>query len=314
MPLDEAKLRDRFRGCLLGVAVGDALGAPFEGRVRVDAADVDRWAGSAMPLRWTDDTHMTIGLARSLVACDGFDGAHLAAEFARNYHAEPWRGYGAGPPQVFAALAAGSAWDEPARKLFGGQGSFGNGAAMRVAPVGLVAHRAFGTLVALARSSARVTHAHELGQQAAAVGWLVTALPAPGWDAAASLLDALRQAAPDTAFQQQLDRVARIGGAWGVGEVVTELGNDIAGVEAVPAALHAFLRHPLSLPDAVAYAVRLGGDTDTIASMTGALAGAFLGEAALPSAWRARLEAVDVLVALADRLVDLSVRAGTTLA
>lgn len=312
----EPTIRDRFRGCLLGVGVGDALGAPFEGHARVDTEAVDRWAAAAGALRWTDDTHMTVGLARSLLACSAVDGPRLADEFARNYHAEPWRGYGGGPPQVFAALADGDAWDAPARRLFGGEGSFGNGAAMRVAPVGLAAHRSFETLEEWARTSARVTHAHESAQQAAvlqaaAVAWLVTARPGSGWDGAPELLDHLRAAVPDPAFHAQLDRVGRIGPSDPVAEVVEQLGNGIAGVEAVPAALHAFLRFPLSLPEAVVYAVGLGGDTDTIASMTGALAGAFLGETAVPAAWRARLEAADDLCRLADDLVALSERVAT---
>lgn len=306
-----ATLRDRFRGCLLGVALGDALGAPFEGRSLVNPTDVDRWASASEPLRWTDDTHMTIGLSRSLLACGGFDGPHLAGEFVRTFQAEPWRGYGAGPPQVFAALAAGEPWDAPAARLFRGQGSFGNGAAMRVAPVGLVAHRAFDTLVALARQTARVTHAHELGQQAAAlqaaaVGWLVTAKPVPGWDGAASLVDDLREAAPAAEFQRQLDRLRQMDPSSSVRRVVAALGHGVSGVEAVPAALHAFLRHPLSLSDAIRYAVQLGGDTDTIGCMTGALAGAFLGEAAIVASWRRRLEAASVLTELADGLVELS--------
>ncbi|MEX0657671.1 MAG: ADP-ribosylglycohydrolase family protein [Egibacteraceae bacterium] len=309
MSRDAADLSERFRGCLLGVAAGDALGAPFEGLSQVDADAVARWVASPAPLRWTDDTHMTLGVARSLLDCKGVDGPRLAAELARTHDAEPWRGYGAGPPQVFAALAQGAAWDAPAAQLFGGGGSFGNGAAMRVAPVGLVAHRAPDTLAAWARTSARVTHAHELGQQAAvlqaaAVGWLVTAEPA-GRDPA-GVLDHLGTLAPDGVFRERLDRVAGLTSSASMRTVVAELGNGITGLEAVPAALHAFLRQPRSLPDAVTYAVRLGGDTDTIASMTGALAGAFLGEAAVPPAWRDRLEAADELVRLADALARLA--------
>jgi poly(ADP-ribose) glycohydrolase ARH3 len=109
-----ATLRNRFRGALLGTAIGDALGAPFEGSPLVHEDALAAWAHANEPLRWTDDTHMTIGVAESLIARGGFDGAHMAERFVANYDAEPWRGYGAGPPIVFNGIRAGANWDQPA--------------------------------------------------------------------------------------------------------------------------------------------------------------------------------------------------------
>lgn len=82
----------------------------------------------------------------------------------------------------------------------------------------------------------------------------------------------------------------------------------IAAAEAVPAALFAFIRHIDSFTDAVTQAVQLGGDTDTIAAMTGALAGAFHGTTAIPTPWRTRLEACDRLDALAEELFAAAAR------
>lgn len=111
----------------------------------------------------------------------------------------------------------------------------------------------------------------------------------------------------DHAFREQLERVAHLTEtSVSVATVVDQLGHSLAGLEAVPAALHAFLRHPWSLADAVTHAVGLGGDTDTIASMAGALAGAFLGEGAVPTAWRDRLEAADEIAELADALAGFT--------
>jgi poly(ADP-ribose) glycohydrolase ARH3 len=306
--MDTEGLADRFRGALLGVAAGDALGAPFEGRPRVDPAAVRAWAGADQPLRWTDDTLMTIGLASSLLARRGFDGAHMAATLADDHAAQPWRGYGPGPPQVFAALREGVPWDEAPRRLFGGSGSRGNGAAMRVAPVGLVHHGDPRRAARLARRTASVTHAHELGLQgaalqAAAVAWLVDATLPP---VPAGLLDAVRPAAPAPAFQRRLDALERIPPDWSPERVAETLGNGVEATRSVPAALHAFLRNPRSFSRAVCHAVTLGGDTDTIAAMTGALAGAALGASAIPGAWRARLEEPDRLERLAEELLACS--------
>lgn len=109
--------QDRFRRALLGAAVGDAFGAPFEGARVVGAAHLDALEASSEILRFTDDTHMTIGLAESLIAQDGFDGSHLAETFIRHYESEPWRGYGPGPPHVFALIRRGISWQDAATTL-----------------------------------------------------------------------------------------------------------------------------------------------------------------------------------------------------
>lgn len=299
-------MRDRFRGCLLGVAIGDALGAPFEGRPRVPAAELDAWARARAALRWTDDTAMTIGVAQSLLARDGFDGAHMATVLAEGYAAEPWRGYGAGPPQVFAALDRGLAWDEAAAGLFGGQGSHGNGGAMRAAPVGLVAADR-DEAARLGRAQARITHAHELGQQGAAVqavavAWAVRADDDADPDDLLAEVDQVETASP---LRETLDRLTSVSTEAPPQEVAAVLGHGVAAAEAVPAALHAFLRHPRSFAGVLRDAIALGGDTDTIASMAGAVSGALLGAHAIPDAWRERLEDADRLVTLADALLAL---------
>lgn len=300
-------LQGRFRGALLGTAVGDALGAPFEGWNRVSPAPLETVGRSQDQLRWTDDTHMTIATTESLAAAGGFDGADMAQRFIAAHAREPWRGYGPGPPQVFAAIRAGAPWDEPARELFGGSGSFGNGGAMRAAPAGLLCYRDIHSAAHLARRCAAITHRHELGLQgaalqAAAVAWLVSAHPASDWARGPVLLDDLRAVAPAQQFQTQLDALRDLPVDTTPEQAGTRLGNGIAAFEAVPAALWAFLRHPGSFADAVRSAILMAGDTDTIAAMTGALSGAFLGASAVPDQWRQRVEAAGRITALADQL------------
>ncbi len=308
MSSDES-LRTRFRGALLGVAVGDGLGAPFEGTPSVPADELARLEleEEAGPLRYTDDTHMTIGLARSLLECGGFDGAHMATRFAADFSAEPWRGYGPGPPRVFALLAQGEPWDQAAVSLFGGSGSFGNGAAMRVAPVALFTFPDVSRAARLARQTARITHSHELGMegaalQAAAVAQLLGYAPGDRFDRR-FFLAALRTHVASDVYLHKLGLMEELLRGARPEEVVAGLGNGIAASESVPTALFAFLRHPGSFVDAVRYAISLGGDTDTIASMTGALSGAYLGEGAIPAWWRENVEGASVLRSLADELL-----------
>jgi poly(ADP-ribose) glycohydrolase ARH3 len=234
----------------------------------------------------------------------------MAAVFARNFAAEPWRGYGAAPPQVFRLIERGVPWDQASRALFGGSGSFGNGAAMRVAPAALLTFRDLEQVASLARQTAIITHAHELGLegavlQASAIALLLQHPPDAPLDGPA-LLDALRARLQTPLYLQKLERIQALLPDAAREEVIAQLGNGIQAYEAVPTALYAFLRHAASFPQAVAYAISLGGDTDTIASMAGALAGAHLGEQAIPSPWREEVEGATRLRELADALLLLA--------
>lgn len=301
------ELRARFRGCFLGAALGDAMGAPYEGVRYVPPEELVGPERDPGRLRYTDDTHMTIGVAESLIERGGFDGAHMASRLAENFAAEPWRGYGAGPPQVFRLLEQGVAWDRAGSMLFGGTGSFGNGAAMRMAPVALFAYPDLDEVADLARRAAVLTHTHELGVegavlQATAVAWVLGCSPDQPLRAE-DLLQTLRPRTRSAQFREKLDRVGSLLAGGGPGEVVRELGHGTEAPDSVPTALLAFLRHPQSFAETVHFAISLGGDTDTIASMAGALAGAYLGEEAVPEAWRGRVEDDERLRRLADGLL-----------
>jgi poly(ADP-ribose) glycohydrolase ARH3 len=304
------ELHSRFCGILLGVAIGDALGASFEGFSRVAADDVARVQSASSPLSYTDDTHMTLGLAESLVDCGGFDGEHLAQTFARNYVHEPWRGYGPGPTRVFAMLQEGVSWETASTLLFDGLGSLGNGAAMRVAPAALFAYDDLEQVAWLARQTARITHAHELGiegavLQACAIARLLQLPRGEPLDVPA-FLETLWHLVVSARYRQQLDTLRELLPGGSLEDVLIRLGHGVAAHEAVPTALFAFLRYRGDFAAAVTFAISLGGDTDTIASMTGALAGAHLGEEAIPAAWRARIEDGAQLRELASHLLVLA--------
>lgn len=296
-------LTDRFRGALVGTAVGDALGAPVEGHPHVPRGYLDSISDNPPNLSYTDDTAMTFGLAESLVACGRFEGAHMAQTLADRYGKEPWRGYGAGPPQVFARLAAGVAWDEAARSLFGGQGSYGNGAAMRVAPVALHVYPDLQQAAEIAHLSALITHTHPEGIDGAvmqAVG--VTAMLRQTSPSDPSEITSVLLAHVQTAvFRNKVAFIDRHVGDRPLEDIADVLGTGIAAHTSVPTALACFLANPDSFADAVKAAISLGGDTDTIAAMTGALSGAYLGHAAIPAPWKS-VEGASQLITLADSL------------
>ena len=133
------RLKSKFLGSLIGTAVGDSFGVSSK--------------------RYTDDTAMMIGVAESLIENKGFDAEHLVQTFVRNYDAEPWRGYGSGPPAIFKMIKSGLSWKDAAEKIYPG-GSYGNGSAMRIAPIGLFYYDNLSQLKEIAYQSSRITHTH----------------------------------------------------------------------------------------------------------------------------------------------------------
>jgi poly(ADP-ribose) glycohydrolase ARH3 len=297
--------QDRTRGMLVGTSLGDALGRPFEGVARPDRSEVSAWAGARTTLTWTDDTAMTLALAGHLCRADGasIDAESLVSAFAEAWQREPWRGYGAGPPKIFMAHLAGRPWRETARSLFGDEGSFGNGGAMRVAPVAAIATDITDT-AALARASASVTHAHPLGTDGAAVqaAAVFLALHEDGRLDRDGFLDQLALVAQTPEFSQAIGFLRNMPTAAEPDVLAATLGNGIEALRSVPAAIGAFLAHPDDPAAALLTAVLCGGDADTIAAMTGAIAGSYCGETMLPPLWLERLEDVDRIRHLADAL------------
>ncbi|WP_199432917.1 ADP-ribosylglycohydrolase family protein [Qaidamihabitans albus] len=300
---------DRAEGLLLGVALGDALGAPLEGAPQVAEADILADERSTRRLVHTDDTALTLVLARHLAQrrdTTGLEEDVLAHEFAQAWSAEPWRGYGATVTQVFQLLNTGVPWQQATRTFFDGEGSFGNGAAMRVAPIALVGASPHDT-AELARRSAVVTHAHQHGKDGAACHAVAAYLALTG-DPARPLevtpfLQNLARVVRSRPWHEKFDRIAELAhrGA-DPDHAARVLGNDVSALGSVPLALLAFLHNPDDPAAAIRYALRGGGDADTIAAMAGALAGARNGAGSLPQQCVRRLEARQALTELAGRL------------
>jgi poly(ADP-ribose) glycohydrolase ARH3 len=300
-------LRSKFVGCLVGSAVGDALGRSLEG-LRISELKIEE----GFTGRWTDDTHMMIGVAESLIENEGFDGSHMAQTFIRNYEREPWRGYAYGPPRVFKLIKSGVAWNEAAKRLFGGAGSYGNGAAMRVAPVGLLYHDDPEQLRSVAYGQSQITHAHELGKegaalQAYAVALAVNADPFSELETSAFLRE-MRDFTRNEVYRQKLEAAEGLLGEEDRLRVVRELGNGIEAQNSVPTAIYSFLRNPKSFEGSILYAVSLGGDTDTIGAMTGAISEAYHGIEVIPERWKARLERRAYIEELAKKLWQIKSR------
>lgn len=290
---------DRFTGCLLGLATGDALGAPYEGGLLERL--VWRFIGHTSDgcLRWTDDTQMALDLAESLLNEDGVRPAALAKRFASSYR---WsRGYGRGAARVLKRIRRGEPWETAGKAVYA-EGSYGNGAAMRAPVLALFFVRDRDGLIAAARSSARVTHAHPLGIEGAVLIALAAHTMLEGRPAN-QVLDIVQTECSAPQMAERLKTVR----SWiksqqmpSPREVATTLGNGITALTSCPTALFAALGHMNSSFEAMMeFIIACRGDVDTIGAMAGALWGIGNGAERLP---QIRLEARDVLVDIATRM------------
>ena len=308
----ERVLKSKFLGALVGTGVGDALGAPFEGWPWVKPEVVEVVTERRKVLTYTDDTHMMIGVAESLIRVGGFDGEDMAHTFVGNYELEPFRGYGPGPPHIFRLIRAGVAWDEVAQCLYHG-GSYGNGSAMRSAPIGVLYHDNPVMLREVAYKSSQITHAHKLGKEGAALQAyavaLATNLEPLGTFNQCDFLSRLINYVPNGVYREKLNRIETLLSQPDKGKVVTELGHGIEAFNSVPTAIYCFLAQPHSFAQAVLYAISLGGDTDTIGAMTGAISGAYLGIGSIPDSWEGKLENRLYIEELASALAKIKLKA-----
>jgi poly(ADP-ribose) glycohydrolase ARH3 len=302
-------IESKFLGAMVGSAIGDAIG-----ELAFMISDRDRllaYLETASELRYTDDTAMAIGLAESIVQEQGINQEALGKAFSRNFLREPWRGYASGPPTIFSEVETqGIPYVEAARRLFGGSGSLGNGAAMRVAPAGLFFYQA-SDLYEQACASAAVTHAHPVGMdgaavQARAVSQAVKLDPQKEFPTEAVIRDLADFArtpeikAKMTTVQENIkeDRPPHV--------AANRIGRTVAVHESMPFAVYAFLRHPKSFQECLFCATLNGGDRDTLGAMACAISGAHLGIHAIPQPWRERLENREYIEELALELSRLT--------
>lgn len=302
-------LREKFRGCLLGGVVGDVIGAVVE-------AESPGYIGSAFKSiddilavttvpeligpdwqvgRYTDDTQMTLCVAEWLFAGESPGPEKLLARFAAAF--EPWRRYGPGTETILREYRHDpTQWRSLATAAFP-HGSYGNGSAMRVAPIGLAFANDLRKAASVAAESSRPTHSHPLAYQGALLQCLAVASAAvaePGGLDPIALLRLLRTSLgrfidlmQDTSkYERALDAIEDgLERGATCAEMSSILGTGVEAYEAVPMALYCFLRHRDSFADCLHQAVFIGGDTDTIACMAGSIAGAYLGEGAIPQQW-----------------------------
>lgn len=292
----------RARRSLEGLSVGDAFGNSlfFQGHERYASYSLETMLSRRLlpAPRWlyTDDTQMALSIVEVLCRFGEIDQDQLALSFARRF--ERARGYGPAMYKLLPQLQAGQSWKQAARSLFGGQGSFGNGGAMRVAPVGAFFADDLDAVVEHARRSSEVTHTHPEAiagaiavAVAAAWAWrLRSATPLPkGRD----FLELTLPFVPDSEVREGLSRACTLSlEGVSIWQIVAELGNGsgISAQDTVPFALWCAAQHLDNYEEALWLAASGQGDMDTNCAIVGGIVAACTGVDGIPPEWRRRRE------------------------
>ncbi len=284
-PLARAEL------ALTGLSVGDAFGQMFFGNTNTMSMAIDLRALPAPPWYLTDDSIMAIGIVETLTARGEIDRDYLASRFAANYQRNRRRGYGGMAHHILQEFCQGGNWREVAPAVFDGMGSYGNGAAMRVAPVGAFYAEDLELLSIQALASAEVTHSHLEGK----VGALAIALAAAwAWnhreianidprEMFAFILDRL----PDSDTKSGIKRASQLPLDYSVTTAVSALGNGtmVSASDTVPFTLWCAARHLADFEAAMWTTVSGLGDRDTTCAIVGGIVALCVGIEGIPIEW-----------------------------
>ena len=290
--------KNHFRGALLGTMVGDVLGMPVEGMERKFIRHYHGTVKDILPQStYTDDTEMMIGLAEALL--DDF--IKLDYYFAKNFTEN--RGYGDNTRSILSAIKNGVHWSEAVKKHGYPGGSFGNGSAMRVAPISLAYFNDVNKIIEKSKQQSLVTgHSHPIGKYGAVLQALAvhTAIICGVKEIPFECLGFIKL--PDEFnivwIQNNINCSEE--------EAINKLGTGLKSSESVSIALWSFLSTD-NFEEAVIKAVNLGGDTDTIGAMTGSIACAYYGLNSFPERWVISLDKKvrDYIIELADKLLEV---------
>jgi ADP-ribosylglycohydrolase len=259
------------------------------------------WKARAEPngvtWRWTDDTEMALSIVGELDRAAEIDRSALAEAFARRM--DPVRGYGAGAYRVLMSIRDGAHWREASRATFRGQGSFGNGAAMRVAPLGAFFADDLSRCVEQARASAEVTHAHDEGIAGAIAVATGAALAWPrhghSLPLGRSWLESVLDHVPNGHVRTGIERALALRTGTATKEAARTLGSgfDVTAQDTVPFCLWVASWYSHDYAEAIWQTLAGLGDSDTTCAIVGGIAALQVGEGGIPELWRNTREALD---------------------
>lgn len=282
---------NRARIALEGLSVGDALGGFFEFSAGLKRLIQARELPSA-PWHFTDDTNMALSIYEILRKYGEIRQDELAESFAKYF--QPTRGYGMGARALMVRMRKGQQWREVSAQLFGG-GSYGNGGAMRVAPLGAYFADDIKMAVKQTRLSSEITHAHEEG----IAGTIAVAVGAAyAWQMRGqhpnkhTFLDAVLQHLPNSEVKKSILIAYDLDDDTSVQNAAKALGSGhrVTAQDTVPFVLWCAARHLDNYEEAIWNTASAFGDVDTTCAMVGGIVATYTGIEGIPAEWIVRRE------------------------
>jgi ADP-ribosylglycohydrolase len=293
---------ERMQLSLDGLGLGGALGEMLSYQCAKAAQRLAENELPAGPWFHTDDTEMAISIAAVLKSHGELNQDALARRFARRFERDPDRGYGSMTRIQLREINAGAKWREMAANAFGGQGSMGNGGAMRVAPLGAYFADDLERCASAARDSSLVTHTHPegvAGAMAVAVGaafaWqLRERSPA---DYVSGFFGEILRLTPESQVRRGILLASQTPGEVPVHAVAQALGNGslVTAPDTVPFCLWMAAHHPRQFVEAIGETISADGDCDTNAAIVGGIVALSAGRESIPAEWLAAREKVHIL-------------------
>jgi ADP-ribosyl-[dinitrogen reductase] hydrolase len=310
-------LKDRCIGAIAGFAIGDALGMPTEFLSR---EQIERYYGkpivdfigahpghandSLPPGSYTDNTQTMLAIAECLIECQKMDMAKQADALLSWYlNKVPHRAPSTSNLQACKHLSMGRPWSKS------GVYSSGNGAAMRMTPIGIFFHRSPESLIRAALDNCMITHTEPRARAASvSVAYLTARLLQSDercWPADQVLETADRIAHLDEDFAAVLRWTTQITHL-PPKEALFEIGTSSDAIETVPAAIYCFLKYPGDFSGAVLAAVNAGEAADSIGALAGSFIGLTSGFTVIDQKWLESIENADVLMGVGQNLAKLA--------
>lgn len=275
---------------LEGLSVGDAIGESLSYQSHRCRELSDFSCFRPGTLRYTDDTEMALAIFETLERLGGMDEDVLAWAFSSRYRKDPDRGYGKMARHLLQEICNGSPWRDVSQNAFGG-GSFGNGAAMRIAPIGAYFSDDLAVVSAMAVKSAHVTHFHPEGIAGAIAVAVATAVASnhrgnPSNTAVEAIWDAVLEYTPESKVRMRLALARRFIDV-GARQVVREVGNgsEISAQDTVPFCVWSACENLGCFREAILSTLEVGGDCDTNCAIVGGIVSAFTGLEGIPQDW-----------------------------
>ncbi len=301
-------LLDKFQGCLLGVAIGDSLGHPFEGKLRkhiysyFDDFESFIQQNKAIFRIYTDDTQLTLHLAEALIKGSGFKVDYIIREFI-SWLDDPPIGPGYGCISSIRKLRYGVPWEQAASN------SGGNGTTMRIAPIGLFYCKDPKALKTAAIKSSIITHSHSAASAgavviASAIAYLINKYPDTGfsveeffnvitrsisdsqdeiWKELIEILWKVKSNL-DMPIESGLIKFSQVGvkSPYFIEDYLGQAFVHPYTISTVACSLFIFLKKLSSFKECIFELSTSGGDSDTVGAIGGSLAGAYFGLQNIP--------------------------------